>query len=416
MPALSTLRVVQPIVAARTQASRPKTLHKVHGRATDANMQRRHFVTLVAGAIGSASFMPVSARCAQTVNFSAPLRVHLFAGLQINRLAIGADTFDAASKTFSTGNVSQTIGNNVVAVSANPYLDVNAFSSDGSQIVRRYTGTLFAQVRGAVFYVVNEVDVETYVASVMSAEVSPGWPTESLRAQAIAVRTYAARSRLLHASSEYDLNDDTSSQVYRGIDDIAPSLAASAHDTAGQIVVWNGAPASVFYSSSCGGHTASSMELTGQPAPPYLNGISDTGSDGRPYCENSPYFRWKNSVATPSMARVVDTPANQLTSVTVTERWPDGRVKTVVAAGSSFSVSIDGREFYSRALSMLGYKVIPSSLFDISRDGDGFALLGHGVGHGVGMCQWGARGRADVGMNASQILQAYFPGTSIAVV
>jgi len=63
---------------------------------------------------------------------------------------------------------------------------------------------------------------------------------------------------------------------------------------------------------------------------------------------------------------------------------------------------------------VLGYKVIPSALFDVTRNGAGFDFIGHGVGHGVGMCQWGARGRADAGMSATQILAAYFPGTVVS--
>jgi stage II sporulation protein D len=113
------------------------------------------------------------------------------------------------------------------------------------------------------------------------------------------------------------------------------------------------------------------------------------------------------------MARIVDVPPAQLNSIAVVGRWPDGRVKTITAGGSSFTVTLNGREFYARALRVLGYKVIPSTLFDVTRDDQGFSLVGHGVGHGVGMCQWGARGRAEAGMSAAQIIQAYFPGTRL---
>ncbi len=344
----------------------------------------------------------------------APLRIRLFAGLDVARLSVAGITLDAASGTMTSGGRSQAIGSQVVALSADPYLDVTALTTGGTTIQRRYPGTLFVQVRGGALLAIDQVDVETYVASVMSAEVSPGWAPESLRAQAIAVRTYAARSRQTRGARDYDLNDDTSSQVYRGIDDVAQSLVSAAQDTAGQIVVAGSAPASVFYSSSCGGHTASSEELTGQPAPPYLRGVPDLDASGRAYCSGAPYFRWKNSVTVDAMARIVDMPAGQLTSIDIAERWPDGRVKKVVAASPSMTVTLDGREFYSRALGILGYKVIPSALFDVTRDGQNFTFVGHGVGHGVGMCQWGARGRADTGMNAGQILSAYFPGTSIA--
>ena len=374
---------------------------------------RRNFFLTVAGGAMLAGLAPGLSFAARADELGAPLRIRLFAGMDLARVDVGGVTLDAATATMISGSHSQPIGSQIVELSANPYLDVTAFTS-GSSIQRRYPGTLFVQVRDGKLLVIDQVDVETYVASVMSAEVSPGWAAESLRAQAIAVRTYAERSRASRGARDYDLNDDTSSQVYHGIDDVAQSLVSAAQDTAGQIVIASGAPASVFYSSSCGGHTASSEELTGQPAPSYLQGVSDLDSSGHAYCSGAPYFRWKNSVRADAMARIVNIPADQLSSIAIVDRWPDGRVKKVVAASPSMTVTLDGREFYSRALSVLGYKVIPSALFDISRDGQQFDLVGHGVGHGVGMCQWGARGRADAGVNAGQILSAYFPGTSIA--
>jgi len=375
-------------------------------------VRRRLFLSVTGSAMLAALARdhPLSARADE---LGAPLRIRLFAGMDLARLDVAGVSLDAAAGTITSGARSQPIGTQIVELSANPYLDVTAVTISNGSIQRRYPGTLFVQLRDGKLLVIDQVDVETYVASVMSAEVSPGWATESLRAQAIAVRTYAERSRANRGARDYDLNDDTSSQVYHGIDDVAPSLVSAAQDTAGQIVAANSAPASVFYSSSCGGHTASSEELTGQPAPSYLQGVSDLDPSGRAYCSGAPYFRWKNSVSADAMARIVDIPAGQLTSITIADRWPDGRVKKVIAASPTLTVTLDGREFYSRALSVLGYKVIPSALFDISRDGQQFEIVGHGVGHGVGMCQWGARGRAEAGMNAAQILAAYFPGTSI---
>ena len=376
-------------------------------------MQRRQFIRVVcatsfAGVMGHNIVAP-----ARALDLAIPLRVRVFAGVDISRLEMNGVSLDATTGTMvSSGNASP-IGSQVVELTGNPYLDVSAFSPGGGSIQRRYPGTLFVMVRGSTLIAINQVDVETYVASVMSAEVSPGWATESLRAQAIVVRTYAAHSRLSRGPQEYDLKDDTSSQVYRGIDGVAQSFVSAAQDTAGQIVLAGNAPASVFYSSSCGGHTAASEELTGQRSPPYLVGVSDVDAGGHAYCSASPYFRWKNSVSAASMARIVDVPAEQLNSIAVVDRWPDGRVKNLSASGSSFTVTLRGHEFYARALSVLGYKVIPSLLFDVARDDQNFSFVGHGVGHGVGMCQWGARGRADAGMSAAQIVQAYFPGTSL---
>ena len=377
-------------------------------------MQRRQFLRVVGATTFAGAMAHRIVALAQPLDLATPLRVRVFAGIDISRLEINGVALDAASGTIASGGNASPIGSQVVELTGNPYLDVRAFLAQGGSIQRRYPGAIFVMVRGSTLVTINQVDVETYVGSVMSAEVSPGWATESLRAQAIVVRTYAAHSRLSRGAQEYDLKDDTSSQVYRGDGDIAQSFVSAAQDTAGQIVLAGNAPASVFYSSSCGGHTAASEELTGQRSPPYLVGVSDVDPSGRAYCNAAPYFRWKNSVSAASLARIVDVPSGQLNSIAIVNRWPDGRVKTMSASGSSFTVTLGGREFYTRALSVLGYKVIPSLLFDVTRDDQNFSFVGHGVGHGVGMCQWGARGRADAGIGAAQIVQAYFPGTYVS--
>ena len=364
----------------------------------------------------AAAFAPCVARksaLAQPADLQAPLRVRLFAGLDIVRLSAGGVQIDAAAGTLSTAHASQTLGSQIVELSASPLLDVSALTTTGSTIERRYPGTLFIQLQNGMLHVINRVDAETYVASVLASEVSPSWPAESLRAQAIAVRTYAAHARNL-STRDYDLNDDTTSQVYRGLDGITSSLVSAANDTSGQVLTAGGLPATIYYSSSCGGHTASSFEITGLPPPPYLLGVPDADPSGRPYCASAPYFRWMNSVSAEAMSRIVNVPADRLDGVAITERWPDGRVKTITVSGAGATTTFEGRTFYSRALSVLGYKVIPSALFDVSRNSAGFDFIGHGVGHGVGMCQWGARGRADAGMQAAQILAAYFPSTVIA--
>jgi SpoIID/LytB domain protein len=78
---------------------------------------------------------------------------------------------------------------------------------------------------------------------------------------------------------------------------------------------------------------------------------------------------------------------------------------------------MNGHAFYERAGSELGYKVVPSALFDLTAGaGTSYVISGRGVGHGVGMCQWGAQGRALAGQTAEQVLAAYFPGTTLTAV
>jgi stage II sporulation protein D len=360
------------------------------------------------------------------------VRVKLFSGLLVARLDVsglvplsvtfgGASTpaalasFDALSATATLDGRQVPLFDAPIAIASPAPFALTAYTSGGQTLQRRYNGALAVTRQGAGFALINTVDVDSYVASTLASEISPGWATESIKAQAIASRTYVVRAATHSSAKEYDVTDDTSSQVYHGLDGIAPSFSSAVAATSGAIVMAGNAAADIFYSSACGGHTAGSIELTGRTGPPYLSGVPDTDPGGHAYCAPAPYFAWKNSIAHEAMARALGVPADKLAGVEVTERWPGGRVKKLrVSRSDSAGEDVDGRRFYVDVGSMLGYKVLPSSFFDVARDGDAFVINGHGLGHGVGMCQWGARGRADAGATAQQILAAYFPGTHLS--
>jgi stage II sporulation protein D len=282
--------------------------------------------------------------------------------------------------------------------------------------VHRYAGEVRSSTVDGKLMLVNVVDLESYVASVMASEISPSWHTQALRAQAIAVRTYALRRMRHKRPAAYDVVDDTSNQVYHGVDGIVPAFADAAKATASQALVFEGGPADVWYHSACGGHTAASSEITGVSSPAYLLGVTDADARAHAFCALSPSYTWRNTLSARSLARVVDLGDTTLTSLRIADRWDDGRVRTIRALGASGATrDVDGHAFYARAGAVLGYKVVPSALFDVATSAiDAYVISGRGVGHGVGMCQWGAQGRARAGYDAASILAAYFPGTSLS--
>ena len=331
------------------------------------------------------------------------VRVRLFSAIDLARADIAGTMVDPSSQTTE------------VSAQGGP-LSVTAYGP-GVTIQRHYDGIIRSATAHGEFILVNEVPLEAYVASVMASEISPGWHPEALKAQAVAVRTYALR-RMRHPRSPfYDVVDDTSNQVYHGLDTIMPSHVAAASATVGQSLVFAGAPADIWYHSSCGGHTADSAELTGALSPAYLRGTPDVDGAGQAYCALSPYFSWRNSLTSADVARVAKVDATAVGSLTILDRWPDGRVRTLRArAADGATHDIDGHEFYSRAGAVLGYKVVPSAMFDVAATtpDSTFVFSGRGVGHGVGMCQWGAQGRAKGGASAAEILAAYFLGTTLS--
>jgi len=334
------------------------------------------------------------------------VRVKLFAADQLVGADISGVRLDASSPpTAVTGQ--------------NGPLAVTASLADGSTIERHYDGTIVSAGADGRLILINEVAIESYVASVLASEISSRWHTQTLRAQAIAVRTYAMR-RMRHAHpATFDVVDTTSNQVYRGLDGVVASLTAASNATSGQTLMFGSGPADVWYHSACGGHTAASVEITGVDAPPYLRGCADDGADGHAYCAQSPYYSWRNTLDASALARVAGIDHSSVSSVSVVDRWDDGRARSIrIAVADGTDRVMDGHDFYQRAGAVLGYKVVPSALFDLaagSGAGSSYVISGHGVGHGVGMCQWGAQGRALAGQTAAQILASYFPGTTLTL-
>jgi stage II sporulation protein D len=337
------------------------------------------------------------------------VRVRLFTGESLIRADVTGANADGTPVLFSF-DANTTF--KPTAIGGGVPLTVTAYDADGLVASRRYAGTVTVASDPAGLLIINTVDSESYAASVLAAEMSPGWHAEALKAQAIATRTYALHAAL-KSKKPYDLGDDTSSQVYRGMDAVDDRFTSAAQATAGLALFAGDSMAEVFYSAACGGHTASSSEINGGTAPSYLRGIADVDGGGNAYCAKAPYFSWQNVIPSGALERIFDLEPGDLADVDVNATWPDGRVKSLKARSRrGFENTMDGRVFYGRCGALLGYKVVPSTMFRVAPDTGGYRFTGHGIGHGIGMCQWGARGRADAGMNAAAILAAYFPGTT----
>jgi stage II sporulation protein D len=169
----------------------------------------------------------------------------------------------------------------------------------------RYRGILRIIVAaGARVSVVNEVPLESYLRGVLPAEMSPSAPTEALKAQAVASRSYAAY-RLHPTTGTYDIYDDTRSQVYRGVLAEKTASTAAVTATAGQVLRYGTAIANTFYHSTGGGATESNQNvwvsatgaITSTPVP-YLQGSLDRAPDGSSYDAAATYATWRTATYT----------------------------------------------------------------------------------------------------------------------
>jgi stage II sporulation protein D len=256
------------------------------------------------------------------------------------------------------------------------------------------------------FLLVTTIDVDQYLQGVVPLEAPAGWPAPALQAQAIVARTFALARRSL--SRPYDVQANDADQHWGGVDAEAPATTAAVQSTRGRTLVYGGGPAAVFYSSCCGGHTADVATVWGGAPLPYLRGVDD------PHCVPAPEYRWSRAVP---MDRVLAAFGGR-TGGTVNGASlgdPDGagRPRSVTLTGTSV-LTLPVAEFRR----VLGYDVVRSlwlrSLrIDAAQAAPRLLIEGSGRGHGVGLCQWGARFFASSGAAAAEILGFYFPGTAV---
>jgi stage II sporulation protein D len=270
---------------------------------------------------------------------------------------------------------------------------------------RRYRGRLELRAAAGRVVVVNAVELEDYVAATVGGEMPASWPEQALRAQAVATRTYALHQRQRRAGDAWDVRATEQSQVYRGIEAETPTTRRAAEATRGEILTHAGKPILAAFHSTSGGRTASASEVWGQSLP-YLDSI-DVENE-----EDAPHTYWRTVFPAETLAGLLDALGAELgpvASLEVDARTESGRVERIVARGRS-KLRVFAGERLRALVESLGLR---STLFDIRATPEGFAFVGSGNGHGVGMSQWGAREMARRGDPYQRILARFYPGARL---
>ena len=271
---------------------------------------------------------------------------------------------------------------------------------------RDYSGALEI-VRGADgLAVVNELPLEDYVVGVLRAEASDKWPLEMLRAQAVVARTYAAHHRNIAAGKPYHIVASTVHQQYAGHVPATSPIWGAVRDTAGQVLLWEGEVFPAFYHTESGGYTEDPRMIFAARNMPALKPVRCEFSAG------SPHFYWSLDLRLADLSDALRRSAvdvGAVTAVDVTERTPSLRAAVVTVHGDRNTARLRGNDFRR----MIGYDTLKSTLFAVAVDGEWARFSGRGYGHGAGMCQWGAKGMAEQGYGARQILEFFYPGTTL---
>lgn len=278
--------------------------------------------------------------------------------------------------------------------------------------LKPFRGTLEWARKNGQLLTINWVRLDDYLKAVLPSEVPSSFHMEALKAQVVAARSYTMRRLNRHRDSGYDLCDGNHCQVYRGVQAERPAANTAVEATGGQVLLNDsGQIVEAVYSSDCGGHTAANeIAGLGKSPVPYLRGIPDWDEQGKRYCALSPRAAWEYRIDEKMLSGLFPQ-AGAIREIKVIERTPAGHAVKIELTGSSGTLTIAGSEFRIK----LGASLVRSLMMTIEKQADGWLLHGRGVGHGVGLCQWGAQGRAIAGQTYEQILQAYYPGTSLTI-
>jgi stage II sporulation protein D len=300
---------------------------------------------------------------------------------------------------------------------------------------RRYRGELLLYATNGGVVTVNRVAVEDYLRGVVPLEIGERTPAEraAVEAQAVAARSYAY-THVGARGSHYDMLSTVEDQVYGGVEAERPLTDVAVAATAGLVLRYGGRIASAPYHSTCGGSTAEPAEIwNGESRSAYLRRVSDRipGTD-RYYCDPSPRFTWTREMTGDAVATALDRylrgragsrgSVGRVRNVSVESRTPSGRVAVLVVDTDEGAQRLRGNEI-RYALRGPGGDILNSTYFSVdvgAADESGavsrVTIRGGGYGHGVGMCQWGAIGRARAGQDVRAILRTYYPGTSVGSV
>ena len=285
-----------------------------------------------------------------------------------------------------------------------------------------YEGEFVITASGNKLNAINVIDIEKYLRGVVPYEIGrlDESKFEALKAQAVAARTYAYKHFGSRKAQGFDVYADTRDQVYKGVHSVSDVTDKAVRETEGVVMTYNGEFITAYYHSTCGGETEG-VVTWGRPNHPYLQNKPDIRPDGTPWCRESNYTEWTREFDESELRDLFQINAKEakanvpsfssIHAMNILDTLKSGRIHTleITTNNGKFTAKADK----IRWLFKRGGTILPSSFFRIHRNGDQWILKGKGFGHGVGLCQMGARARAQAGQSYIQILTHYYPGITL---
>jgi stage II sporulation protein D len=251
---------------------------------------------------------------------------------------------------------------------------------------------------------VESVPLEAYVAGVVGAEGDGDMPAVALEALAVAARSYALAPGPRHTRDGYDVCDTTHCQVVGASTSWSRDAAAR---TRGIVLTRRAATVGLPYSASCGGVLTPPRDIWGGGPP----GVTRTGPDPADH----PVHEWRGEAGADELLaalREAGHRGDQLLDVRVVARTRDG-VASRVALDGMTPAQIDATAFRHVVGRRIGWHVLKSYTWEVTRSGRGYRFTGRGLGHGAGLCLRGASALAARGASVTEVLATYAPGATL---
>lgn len=266
-----------------------------------------------------------------------------------------------------------------------------------------YKGLLWLVKNDAQIMVINCLDIEDYVYSVLRTESWPGWPLEVNKVLAIASRTYVV-SMVLNAKKSkrmYHVKNTNEHQTYSGIHS-CPITKCAVEETRGMFLSHENKPIVAMFDSCCGGVIPAHIDGVNFADAPYL-----AREYACTYCKRCKIYSWQAAYSPAELEAAIQKQVptfKKFNTVTIAKNDKAGLVQEAVFHGLPQSV-LTGKKLYSL---LPGIK---SFCFSVKKNQDQIVFNGRGYGHHLGLCQWGAREMVRDGWDYKTILQFYYPNT-----
>ncbi len=271
---------------------------------------------------------------------------------------------------------------------------------------RAYRGLLELRQEGERLMCINHVSLEDYVCSVLRTESWPGWPLEVNKVLAIAVRSYvlAMIARAQRVKRPYHVGNTNYHQTYTGDHD-DPVIKKAVEQTKGQYLSYRNEPVLAMFDACCGGVVPAQVSTVDFNDAPYLY-----RQYACTHCKNSRGYRWTLEVHLPDIEKKMAHElkrGKRIKEIKVARKDKAGLVNNIIVKSGKKTVNLSYTNFKSYV------KGIKSRCFLISQKPGVIVVNGKGIGHHLGLCQWGAKKMVTDGWRMQDVLKFYYPHTQI---